>query len=382
MDMTAYNFNGIEDQFILKQNKKPLIKVVGVGGGGGNAVNHMFRQGIDGVSFVICNTDLQVLMSSSVPEKILLGPEITKGRGAGNRPEVARRAAEESREEIKKMLSDGAEMVFITAGMGKGTGTGAAPVVASIAREMGLLTVGIVTIPFTFEGRSKVKQAFGGIENLAPNVDALLIIHNDKMFEIYPELDYTTAFAKADDVLTQAAKGIAEIVSMEGHANIDFADVSTVMRNGGLAIMNSGFGEGENRLTAAIHEALTSPLLNNGNIYRTERFLLNAYCSSENPLKMREINEINDFMDKMQNDDIEVIWGMTTDDTLGDKVKVTILATDSNKSIEAIEDCYPKMFGGPKVVVSYEDIYDLDDETFKRMETEPALARAGRTDGE
>lgn len=375
MEMTAHNFNGIEDQFIETPKGKPLIKVVGVGGGGGNAVKHMFRQGINGVSFVICNTDYQVLMSSDVPEKILLGPETTKGRGAGNRPEVARMAAEESRDDIKKMLSDGAEMVFITAGMGKGTGTGAAPVVASIAREMGLLTVGIVTIPFSFEGRSKAKQAFVGIENLAPNVDALLIIHNDKLCEVYPDFDYPTAFAKADDVLTQAAKGIAEIVSMEGHANIDFADVSTVMRDGGLAIMNSGIADGENRLTAAINEALTSPLLNNGNIYKTGRFLLNIYCSHDMPLVMKEMNEINTFMEKMENDDIEVIWGMTFDDTLGDKVKVTILATGSNKSIDALEDYYPDMFGGPKVTVSFEDIYDLDDEEFKRMEIVPALNR-------
>lgn len=375
MEMTAHNFNGIEDQFIETPKEKPLIKVVGVGGGGGNAVKHMFRQGINGVSFVICNTDYQVLMSSDVPEKILLGPETTKGRGAGNRPEVARMAAEESRDDIKKMLSDGAEMVFITAGMGKGTGTGAAPVVASIAREMGLLTVGIVTIPFSFEGRSKAKQAFVGIENLAPNVDALLIIHNDKLCEVYPDFDYPTAFAKADDVLTQAAKGIAEIVSMEGHANIDFADVSTVMRDGGLAIMNSGIADGENRLTAAINEALTSPLLNNGNIYKTGRFLLNIYCSHDMPLVMKEMNEINTFMEKMENDDIEVIWGMTFDDTLGDKVKVTILATGSNKSIDALEDYYPDMFGGPKVTVSFEDIYDLDDEEFKRMEIVPALNR-------
>lgn len=401
----------ISDNFIIDRPKAPIIKVVGVGGGGSNAVKHMYSQGIEGVSFVVCNTDYQALMRSPVPEKIQLGPEITKGLGAGNRPDVARQAAEESKEVIKQALSDGCEMVFITAGMGGGTGTGAAPVVASVAREMGLLTIGIVTIPFSFEAKRKIMQAFDGIARLSPHVDALLVIHNDKLTTVYPDDDIITAFAKADDVLTQAARGIAQIIAMEGHANVDFADVSTVMRNGGMAIMNTGEAEGENRVTAAIESALNSPLLNNGNIYSSKRFLMNIYCSLDHPIIMRELDEVKEFMNKMEDENIEVIWGVTYDNSLDQRIKITILATnsevnivpedvlrsnakrkkDDSKSVivkkereavdnskkEWIKTYYPDEFKDdkPKVSISLEMIDD-DDEMLKKMEIEPAFKRS------
>ena len=315
-------------QYIMADKSNSIIKVVGVGGGGGNAVNHMYNQGIEEVSFVVCNTDQQALIHSPVPNKILIG----EGLGAGNKPSVALAAAEAARDEISKMLNDGTKMVFITAGMGGGTGTGAAPFVASIARELGILTVGIVTIPFLFEGKRKIRQALKGVAAMSDNVDALLVIHNERLCSVYPDLELSNAFGLADNVLTSAARGIVEIITIDGHINVDFADVCTIMRNGGVAIMNSGYGEGENRVTAAINDALDSPLLNNNDIHKSKKILLNFYCSQTNPVVMSEVGEINDFMAQM-GDDIEVIWGVTFDDELGDKVKVTLLATGSEMSV-------------------------------------------------
>ena len=315
-------------QYIMADKQNSIIKVVGVGGGGGNAVNHMYNQGIEEVSFVVCNTDQQALIHSPVPNKILIG----EGLGAGNKPSVALAAAEASHDEIRKMLDDGTKMVFITAGMGGGTGTGAAPFVASIARELGILTVGIVTIPFLFEGKRKIRQALKGVSAMSDNVDALLVIHNERLCSVYPDLELSNAFGLADNVLTSAARGIVEIITIDGHINVDFADVCTIMRNGGVAIMNSGYGEGENRVTAAINDALDSPLLNNNDIHKSKKILLNFYCSQTNPVVMSEVGEINDFMAQM-GDDIEVIWGVTFDDELGDKVKVTLLATGSEMSV-------------------------------------------------
>ena len=315
-------------QYIMADKQNSIIKVVGVGGGGGNAVNHMYNQGIEEVSFVVCNTDQQALIHSPVPNKILIG----EGLGAGNKPSVALAAAEAARDEISKMLNDGTKMVFITAGMGGGTGTGAAPFVASIARELGILTVGIVTIPFLFEGKRKIRQALKGVAAMSDNVDALLVIHNERLCSVYPDLELSNAFGLADNVLTSAARGIVEIITIDGHINVDFADVCTIMRNGGVAIMNSGYGEGENRVTAAINDALDSPLLNNNDIHKSKKILLNFYCSQTNPVVMSEVGEINDFMAQM-GDDIEVIWGVTFDDELGDKVKVTLLATGSEMSV-------------------------------------------------
>lgn len=299
-----------------------IIKVIGVGGGGGNAVNHMYNQGYRDVSFVVCNTDNQALKSSPVPLKIQLG----EGLGAGGIPEVAREAAEESIDSIKKVLEDNTKMIFITAGMGGGTGTGASPVVARTAREMDILTVGIVTIPFAFEGKRKIHQALAGVHALSEHVDALLVINNEKLKEIYPDLELSNAFAKADDVLTNAARSIAEIITETGYINTDFADVNTILKNGNVAIMNTGFASGENRITKAIDDALTSPLLNTTDVKGASKVLLNLYCSKEHQIKMEEVQQINDFMATI-GEDIQVIWGATYDDSLGEEVKITLIAT-------------------------------------------------------
>ena len=303
-----------------------IIKVIGVGGGGGNAVNHMYKQGIADVSFVVCNTDNQDLVRSPVPIKIQLGKNITQGLGAGGRPEVARRAAEESVADLHTMLADNTKMVFITAGMGGGTGTGASPIVAKTAHDMGILTVGIVTIPFAFEGNVKIRQALEGVVALSEYVDAILVINNEKLKNIFPDLNLSNAFAKADDVLTNAAKAIAEIITISGYINIDFADVSTIMRDGKVAIMNTGYASGDNRITRAIDDALTSPLLNTSDVKGAKKVLLSLYCSHSNEIKMEEITQIHDFMAKV-GEDVTVIWGASFDDELGDDVKITLIAT-------------------------------------------------------
>jgi cell division protein FtsZ len=303
-----------------------IIKVVGVGGGGGNAVNHMYKEGIHDVSFALCNTDNQALSKSDIPRKIQLGRELTHGLGAGNKPEIARQAAEESLDEIHQMLDDGTRMVFITAGMGGGTGTGAAPIIAREAKSMGILTVGIVTVPFAFEGERKINQALDGVDEMGKHVDALLVINNQRLCSIYPDLTFFNAFAKADDTLTTAARGIAEIITVHGHINLDFADVQTILKDGGVAIMSTGYGEGTQRVTKSIEDALNSPLLNNRDVYSAQKVLLYIYFSTESEVKMEEVNEINDFMAQFSND-IEVIWGTAIDDTLGGQVKTTLLAT-------------------------------------------------------
>ena len=300
-----------------------IIKVIGVGGGGGNAVNHMYKEGIHDVTFVVCNTDNQALAESPVPVKLQLGKE---GLGAGNRPERAREAAEESIEDVKGMLNDGCKMVFITAGMGGGTGTGAAPVIARIAKEMDILTVGIGTIPFIFEGEKKIIQALDGVERIAQHVDALLVINNERLREIYADLTFMNAFGKADDTLSIAAKSIAEIITMRGTVNLDFADVKTILKDGGVAIMSTGFGEGENRVTKAIDDALHSPLLNNNDIFNAKKVMLNVSFCPSSELMMEEMNEIHEFMSKFR-EGVEVIWGVAIDNSLDTRVKITVLAT-------------------------------------------------------
>ncbi|MDY3142042.1 MAG: cell division protein FtsZ [Parabacteroides sp.] len=319
MDDTLLNFNYPTDT-------PKIIKVIGVGGGGGNAVNHMYKEGIHDVTFVLCNTDNQALMRSDIPVKLSLGREITQGLGAGNKPERAKMAAEESKEDIRKMLSDGTKMVFITAGMGGGTGTGAAPVIARISKDMGILTVGIVTIPFRFEGKRKIDQALDGVEEIAKNVDALLVINNEKLRKIYSDLTVMNGFAKADDTLTVAAKSIAEIITLPGIINLDFADVNTTMKDGGVALMSNGYGQGEGRVLEAIEDALNSPLLSNNDVRNAKKILFNIYFSEDSELRMEEMNYVDKFMSEF-NRDIEVIWGTAIDNTLGDKVKITILAT-------------------------------------------------------
>ena len=300
-----------------------IIKVIGVGGGGGNAVNHMYKEGIHDVAFVVCNTDSKALEESPVPVKLQLGHE---GLGAGNRPAKAREATEESLEEVQNMLSDGTKMVFITAGMGGGTGTGAAPLIAKVAKDMDILTVGIVTIPFRWEGDKKIDQALDGVEEISKNVDALLVINNERLSEIYSDLSLDDAFDRADDTLSVAAKSIAEIITMRGKVNLDFNDVKTVLKDGGVAIMSTGYGEGENRVSTAIQNAQHSPLLNNNDIFKSKKVLLNISYSSQKKLMMSEMDEVKEFMNRF-NRDFETKFGIAIDDTLGDQVKITLLAT-------------------------------------------------------
>lgn len=347
-----------------------IIKVIGVGGGGGNAVNNMYKQGIHDVSFVVCNTDAQALKDSPVPERLQLGSE---GLGAGNRPEKARLAAEESIDDIKAMLSDGTKMDFITAGMGGGTGTGAAPVIAQVSKELGILTVGIVTIPFKFEGNKKIDQALDGVDEMAKHVDALLVINNERLRKVYPDLSLLNGFAKADDTLSVAAKSIAEIITVRGLINLDFNDVRTVLKDGGVAIMSTGFGEGEGRVRKAIEDALNSPLLNDHDVYNSQRILLSIAFSSENGtdgLAMEEMNEINDFMSRFGSK-FELKWGIAIDNTLEKKVKITILATGFG--LDDLED-----------VASYHSRLDkarAKEEAQKKAEQEEADAeRSNRRD--
>ena len=313
--------------FDLPTEERKIIKVIGVGGGGGNAVKNMYRTGIQDVSFVLCNTDNQALAKSEIPVKLQIGRNTTKGLGAGNDPEVARQAAEENIEDIRKQFQDGTEMVFITAGMGGGTGTGAAPVVARVAKESGVLTVGVVTIPFKFELRPKIVQALKGVDAISKHVDALLVINNERIFDIYQNCHITDAFHRVDDTLTVAVKSISEIITMEGTINLDFRDVSKVLRNGGVAIMSYGLGRGENRLAQAIENALHSPLLNDNDIYNSKKILFNIYDSPTHPLMVEEMEEISRFTDRFLSKDIEVIWGLATDESLDEDVKITILAT-------------------------------------------------------
>lgn len=314
--------------FAIPTDAPRIIKVIGVGGGGSNAVENMYNKGIHNVSFVICNTDIQALNHSNIPMKVQLGETVTEGLGAGNDPAVAHMAAEESREQIERLFNDGTKMAFITAGMGGGTGTGAAPVVAQIAKEMGILTIGIVTIPFKFEMGKKIKQALRGVSEIAKHVDALLVINNERLLDIYPKLDIEEGFRKVDDVLTTATKSIAEIITARGTINLDFRDVKKVLKNGGVAIMSYGIESGDDRLAKAFDKAMNSPLLNNNDIYKSKKILFNIYYSPNEPMLVEEINAVNDFMEKFKDDNIEVIWGLSKDHNLLDgEVKVTILAT-------------------------------------------------------
>lgn len=313
-----------------------IIKVMGVGGGGNNAINHMYMQNIEGVSFVVLNTDKQQLNESPVPNRVLLGPNTTHGLGAGNIPETAKRAAEESEAEIAALFDDDTKMVFITAGMGGGTGTGAAPVVARIAHEKGVLTIGIVTIPFLFEGPKKILKALAGADEMGKYVDALLIINNQRLTEIYSDLDFTNAFGKADDTLTTAARSISDLITVKGVINLDFNDVNTTLRNGGAAIISSGYGAGEHRVTKAIEDALESPLLKNRDVYGSRKILMNVYFNpdSDTPLRMGETTEIQEFMANFD-PEVDVIWGTAHDRTLEDgQVKITVLAAGFNVSLD------------------------------------------------
>lgn len=312
-----------------------IIKVIGVGGGGCNAVRNMYNEGVQGVSFAVCNTDSASLKNSPVPVKIQLG----EGLGAGARPEVGKAEAESSIDMIEHLLDDHTKMVFVTATMGGGTGTGAAPVIARVAKEKGLLTIGVVTIPFYFEHRRKIIKALKGVDELRKNVDALLIVNNERLCDIYSDTNVSlkNALTEADNVLKNAVKGISELItiSSEGNINLDFRDVETTMRNGGGAIMAIGRAKGDHRVERAIIDALDSPLLHGNDISRAKRILFNIYASEENPILIPEMQEVDDFFDQL-NPDVEVIWGTSTDDSLGEDAKVIILATDMNDEEELV----------------------------------------------
>ncbi|MGI9545556.1 MAG: cell division protein FtsZ [Cyclobacteriaceae bacterium] len=314
-------------KFEIPKHLKSIIKVIGVGGGGSNAVNHMYNQGIKDVEFIVCNTDDQALNNSPVPNKLQIGLNLTDGLGAGANPDVGKNAALENREEIRDLLSEDTRMIFITAGMGGGTGTGAAPVIARVARELGILTVGIVTVPFAFEGKKKMHQAQLGINDLQENCDTVLVILNDKLREVYGNLPISEAFAKADNVLTTASKGIAEIITVPGYVNVDFEDVKTVMKNSGAAVMGSAETEGDSRAIRAAQEAISSPLLNNKNIHGAQKILLSIISGEEAELQMDELTEITEYIQETAGTDAEVIFGHGVDAELGDSIRVTLIAT-------------------------------------------------------
>lgn len=320
----------LDDFFLVNEhighNETSIIKVIGVGGGGGNAVNHMFRKGIQGVEFMVCNTDLQALEESPVSMKIQLGKKLTEGLGAGNMPDVGEKAAIESLNEIQNVIEKNTKMVFITAGMGGGTGTGATPVIAKLMRELGVLTVGIVTIPFKFEGYNRINQAMNGIKELQEYVDALLIIDSEKLRTMYGNLVLSEAFAKADDILATAAKSLAEIITVAGNVNVDISHVDTILRNSGVAIMGSGIGKGENRVIDAVDNALNSPLLTNNEISGSSDVLLNIITGNDE-ISVKEVNMITNYLQDIVGTDLNIIWGSSNDNNLGNKINVTIIAT-------------------------------------------------------
>lgn len=329
--------NNVFIQFEEASALPTIIKVIGVGGGGSNAVNHMFKQGITGVDFVVCNTDLQSLSISPVPIRMQIGKDLTEGRGAGNSPEIGRNAALEDADEIRNLLSNGTKMVFITAGMGGGTGTGAAPVIAQIAKELDILTVGIVTTPFGFEGSRRKSQAEQGINEIKKYVDCLIIINNDKVRDHYGNLKLSEAFGKADDILTVAAKGISELITEVGYMNVDFEDVKAIMKNSGVAIMGTGFAEGEGRAKKAVEMALNSPLLNDDNVYGASNILL-YMASGQDEISMDEVSEISEYIQEAAGSSAEVIWGTGTDMSLENKISVTVIATNFNRTQHSAEN--------------------------------------------
>ena len=372
----------------IRDQMQRIIKVVGVGGGGCNAVRNMYNEGVEGVTYAVCNTDSQSLAGSPVPFKIMLGDS---GLGAGADPERGKKEAENNINDIVKLLSDGTKMVFVTAGMGGGTGTGAAPVVAGVAKDMGLLTVGVVTIPFYFEKKRKIIKALKGVDELRKNVDALLIVNNERLCDVYADSDISIkeAFLRADNILKDAVKGISELITVhsDGSINLDFRDVETTMKNGGGAIMAMGRASGENRVEKAIIDALDSPLLYGNDIGKAKRILFNIYASEEHPIFVREMQEIDDFFDQLD-PNIDVIWGTSVDDTLGEDAKVTILATGLEDELrtevhsdvyrseeEFYEDLIPKLYKPVKKKKVAEVItqQELPFEVEPAVEPEPAV---------
>ncbi len=337
--------------FDLPKQESPIIKVIGVGGGGSNAVNHMYKQGIVGVDFAICNTDSQAMELSPVPTRIHLGPNLTEGRGAGSKPNIGKLACEESIEDVRKYLENNCRMLFITAGMGGGTGTGAAPIIAKTAQEMDILTVGIVTLPFTFEGRRRTDQGVDGLAELRKFVDTIIVVSNDKLRQIYGNLSLSDAFAQADNILTTAAKGIAEIITVPGYVNVDFEDVNTVMRNSGVAIMGTAAVGGDDRARRAVDEALHSPLLEDNDIRGAQHILLNI-SSGSREVTMDEIFEITEFVQEEAGYGTDLIWGNCYDESLGDKLSVTVIATGFH---HAAKNAARRAPVADKIVVALDD---------------------------
>ncbi len=338
--------------FDLPVDQSSIIKVIGVGGGGGNAVNHMFQQGIKDVNFVVCNTDSQALDNSPVKVKIQLGESLTEGRGAGNQPDIGKQAAIENLDDVIKVLGSNTKMVFITAGMGGGTGTGAAPVIAKAAKEMDILTIAIVTIPFKFEGPKRINQAIDGISELEKHVDSLLVINNQKLMEVCDNMKFSEGFSFADNILAAAAKGIAEIITVHGYINVDFADVHTVLADSGVALMGTGSAEGEDRAVKAVQEALNSPLLNDNKIIGTENILLNI-SSGNSEITMAEIGEISDYVNNEVGSNPNIIWGTGKDESLEDKISITIIATGFESN--SIPELYAKKIKKKKVILNDDD---------------------------
>lgn len=355
--------------FDLPKDEPSIIKIIGVGGGGSNAVTHMYKQGIVGVDYAICNTDAQAMNLSPVPTRISLGQLLTEGRGAGSKPSVGKQACIESIDEIKRFLEDGTKMAFITAGMGGGTGTGAAPIIAKAAQEMGILTVGICTLPFTFEGKTRVGNGMEGLEELRKNVDCLVIISNDKLRDIFGNLSISQAFAEADNILCTAAKGIAEIITVPGYVNVDFEDVNTTMRGSGVAIMGTACIEGDNRAFRAADEALRSPLLEDNDIYGAKNILVNI-TSGAKEATMDEIFEITQFVQEKAGENANLIWGNCFDERLGDKLAVTIIAT----GFEVNERRAPGQTGQRQVNPNERQVVHLDeDERVTGKKNQPSL---------
>lgn len=363
--------------FNLNEESPTIIKVIGVGGGGGNAVEYMYSQGICDVDFVICNTDAQILENSKIPIKIQIGAALTEGHGAGNNPDIGAQSAEESLEELIAMLSRNTKMAFITAAMGGGTGTGAAPVIAKLAKEMGILTVGIVSIPARFEGPKRLEQARDGLRRLRDQVDCLIVIDNEKIKKIYGSLSLPAAFAKANDILNTAAKGIAEIITLPGYINVDFADVRTVMMNSGVAIMGAAQASGADRAIKAIREALDSPLLNNNDIRGAKDILLNI-TSGTDEITMNEMTTITSYIIQAVGDTAAVIWGVGTDEQLGDAISITIIATGFPKDDIDILDEKPIRHEVDGVTLRRDEVVlrsDLTAAEIKELETVPAYER-------
>ncbi len=356
-----------------------IIKVIGVGGGGDNAVNYMYRQNIPNVNFVVCNTDEQALRMSPVPNQLILGWDVTRGRGAGNDPSTGRMCAESSTEDIRSLFDRNTEMVFITAGMGGGTGTGAAPVVAKIAKEENKLTIGIVTIPFMFEGKKKIMKAIEGAREMQKHVDALLVINNENLIEIYPDLNFFNAFEKADDTLANAARSISEIISEECYINVDFEDVKATLRNSRTAIIATAYGDGDHRITSAIRNALHSPLMKKHDVNTSQRLLLKFSCNrnSDNPITAQEMTEIYAFTSQLP-DTIDVKWGIADNPELGDKLKVTILA--SGFDLTLIEGQPPENKNNPEaaqgkpVVIFGNDHETLADKGERQKQMDATIA--------